>query len=54
MVMVPCNHEKADTRLLVHLVDGLKNGRIYLHSARVDTDVIVIIIGNLDLISIKK
>ena len=34
-VMVPCNHKEADTRLLVHLhlVDALKNGRIYLHGA---------------------
>ena len=53
-MVVPCNHEEADTRLLGHLLDALKNGRIYLHGAHVDTDVIVIIIGNLDLISIKK
>ena len=44
-MVVPCNHEEAETRLLVHLLDGLKNGRIYLHDAHVDTDVVVIIIG---------
>ena len=54
VMVVPCNQEEADTRLLGHLVDALKNGRIYLHGAHVDTDVIVIIIRNLDLISIKK
>ena len=40
-VAVPCNHEEADTRLLVHLVDALKNGSNTCMVHTVGTDVIV-------------
>ena len=38
-----CNHEKADTRIVVHVLHALKQGKqtIYVHT--VDTDVVVII-----------
>ena len=44
-VMLPCDHEEADTRLVVHLVDALKNGCRTCLIRTVDTDVVVIIIG---------
>ena len=40
-----CNHEKADTRIVVHVLHALKQGKqaIYVHT--VETDVVVIIAG---------
>ena len=43
--MLPCDHEEADTRLLVHLVDALKNGCSTCVVRTVDTDIVVILIG---------
>ena len=44
--MPSCNHEEADTRLVVHILHALKQGlkRIQVHT--VDTDVIVILVGD--------
>ncbi len=43
--MLPCDHEEADTRLLVHLIDTLKSGCSSCVVRTVDTDVVVILIG---------
>ena len=43
--MVPCDHEEADTRLLIHLQDSLRNDCTNCLVHTVDTDVIVILIG---------
>ena len=43
--MEPCDHEEADTRLLVHLRDALQNDCTNCLVRTVDTDVIVILIG---------
>ncbi len=43
--MLPCDHEEADTRLLVHLIDALKSGCSSCVVRTVDTDVVVILIG---------
>ena len=52
--MSPCDHEEADTRLLVYLGDALKNGCSTCVVRTVDTDVVVILIGNFHhLISIN-
>ena len=40
-----CNHEEADTRLIVHLQDAILNGSHKLLVRTVDTDVVVIVIG---------
>ena len=40
-----CDHEEADTRLLIHLLDALQNGCTNCLVRTVDTDVIVILIG---------
>ena len=39
--MLPCDHEEADTRLLVHLVDALKNGCSTCVVHTVDTDITI-------------
>lgn len=43
--MAPCDHEEADTRLLIHLQDALQNGCTNCLVRTVDTDVVVILIG---------
>ena len=40
-----CDHEEADTRLFIHLLDALQNGCTNCLVRTVDTDVIVILIG---------
>ena len=42
--MPECNHEEADTRMLIHLQDALENGANTCLVRTVDTDVIVIIV----------
>ena len=42
--MPECNHEEADTRMLIHLQDALENGANTCLVCTVDTDVIVIIV----------
>ena len=43
--MGPCDHEEADTRLLIHLQDAIQNNCINCLVRTVDTDVMVILIG---------
>ena len=43
--MAPCIHEEADTRLLVHLHDAIIHGSHDCWVRTVDTDVVVIVIG---------
>ena len=43
--MPQCDHEEADTRLVVHIADALKKGLSTCLVCTVDTDVIVILIG---------
>ena len=43
--METCDHEEADTRLLIHLQDGLLNGFSSFVVRTVDTDVVVILLG---------
>ena len=45
--MALCDHEEADTRLLIHLQDALLNGCVKCVMRTVDTDVVVILIGKL-------
>ena len=48
-IMPECNHEEADTRMLIHVQDALENGATTCLVHTVDTDVIVIIVGKLHL-----
>ena len=36
----PCTHKKADTRMLLHGADGVKQGRQIIVIRTVDTDVV--------------
>ena len=38
----PCNHEEADTRLLLHVLDGANSGNKNVTTITVDTDVVAI------------
>lgn len=40
-----CDHEEADTRIVVHLIDAAKHGHKNIVVKTVDTDVIVILVG---------
>ena len=43
--MPSCNHEEADTRLIVHIVNALTNGQSTCLVRTVDTDVVIILVG---------
>lgn len=43
--MPNCNHEEADTRLVVHILHALEQGLKRIEVCTVDTDVIVILVG---------
>lgn len=43
--MGECSQEEADTRVVVHLIDAMKNGATTVMIRTVDTDIIVILIG---------
>ena len=40
--IVPCNHEEADTRLILNVFDGIKKGYKKITIVTVDTDVVII------------
>ena len=43
--MLQCDHEEADTRLVIHLQDSLNNGCTNCLVRTVDTDVVIILVG---------
>ena len=43
--MQDCNHEEADTRIVVHVQHALKHGAKTVQIRTVDTDIIVILVG---------
>ena len=45
MAMQNCNHEEADTRIVVHVMHALKQGEKTICVRTVDTDVVVILAG---------
>ena len=46
--MVPCSHEEADTRLLVHTAGAVNRGCRKVCVRTVDTDVVVLAIAEID------
>ena len=44
--MPQCNHEEADTRIIIHVQDSLQRGSNTIMVCTVDTDIIVILIGH--------
>ena len=41
----PCTHEEADTRMLLHDEDGIKQGRQKIVIRTVDTDVVILAVS---------
>jgi hypothetical protein len=41
----PCSHEEADTRMLLHVADAVKNGHTRVMIRTVDTDVVVLAVA---------
>lgn len=53
--MNQCNHEEADTRIVVHMRHALERGAESVLVRTVDTDVVVILVGKLhDLLASNK
>ena len=50
----PCNHEEADTRLLLHVLDGAKSGIKKISIITVDTDVVVIAIQHFSALDLEE
>ena len=46
--MPPCNHEEADTRIVIHVLHALQSGCTSVLIRTVDTDVVVILVGKFD------
>ena len=44
--MSQCNHEEADTRMIIHVQDSLETGNNIILVRTVDTDVIVLLVGH--------
>lgn len=44
-ILAPCNHEEADTRMMVHVADAVQKGLTKVLLRTVDTDVVVIAIA---------
>ena len=54
-VMGQCNHEEADTRIIVHVRHSLEGGAESVLVRTVDTDVVVILVGKLhDLLAYNR
>ena len=49
--MPVCTHEEADTRIIVHLFHSVRRGKKKILIRTVDTDVLVILLGEFDKVS---
>ena len=52
--MLDCNHEEADSRILVHVQDAFAHGAKSVEVRTVDTDVVVILIGKYHCLQIVQ
>ena len=48
--MLDCDHEEADTRIVVHVIRALQQDASTIHINTVDTDVVVVLIGKFHVI----
>ena len=53
-VLSPCNHQEADTRMYLHVLDCIRNGFKEIKIITVDTDVVVIALGCFFLLKPEK
>ena len=51
--LVPCTHEKADTRILQHLKDAVRHGYSNASIRTVDTDVVVLAITPVNCLNLS-
>ena len=51
--MSDCNHEEADTRIVIHLLHALVTGSQLIQIRTVDTDVVVILLGMFHIVRTK-
>ena len=52
--LLPCNHEEADTRMLLHAAHASRQGHSKIMIRTVDTDVVVLAIANFYKISVSE
>lgn len=52
--MAPCNHEEADTRMMIHVFDACMNGLRRVKIRSNDTDVIILAISVVDLLQLDE
>ncbi|MES9879581.1 MAG: hypothetical protein ABW185_01720 [Sedimenticola sp.] len=52
--LAPCNHEEADTRMMLHLTDAVSSGFQRILLSTVDTDVVVLAIAAADTIGVEQ
>ena len=45
MILMDCDHEEADTRIIVHVLHALEHTGNVVQIRTVDTDVVVILVG---------
>ena len=53
-ILAPCNHEEADTRIMVHVADAVQRGLTTVLLQTVDTDAVVIAIAVSQTLSISE
>ena len=52
--LAPCTHEEADTRIILHLEDAVKDGNDKLSKRTVDTDVVVLAVTALNALTFQN
>lgn len=52
--MPPCNHEEADTRIVIHVIHALQSGYTRVLVRTVDTDVVVILVGKFGRLIVER
>lgn len=48
--LTPCNHEEADTRIMVHVADAVLDGHSKIMIRTVDSDVVVLAVSCLNIL----
>jgi len=52
--LAPCSHEEADTRIMIHLEDAVKQGNTKVTIRTVDTDVVVLAVTSAQRLDIPE
>ena len=54
LIMAPCSHEEADTRILLHLEDAVRHGNTRVSIRTVDTGVVVLTVASAQCLSLSE